>query len=191
MNESAIFYPPGPDDSRRIAELYQMAAGGVADYVWSGMAEPGERVLDVGARRFVRTGEDFSFQNCVVAAREEGIVGMIHAFPMTERTEVDDDFDPVLRPYAELEHVPSLYIAGIAVDPECRGQGIGETLLTSCAVYHPDVDLADQSLIAFEENEGSVRLYHRLGFRVFDRRPVVPHELIQYSGDALLMVRAI
>jgi ribosomal protein S18 acetylase RimI-like enzyme len=44
------------------------------------------------------------------------------------------------------------------------------------------------SLAAFEQIEGSVRLYRRLGYRVAKRAPVVPHPLIHYTGDALLMV---
>jgi len=190
VSEGAVYYQPGPEDSRQIAELYQMAAGGVADYMWSGMAEAGETVLDVGARRFARRGEDYSFQNCLVAAREGAIIGMIHAYPMRAATNPGEDFDPVLRPYAELERVPSLYIAGIAMYPGYRGQGIGETLLGAFGMYHSGDDLNEHSLIAFEQNAGSVRLYERLGYEIVDRRPIVPHELIQYAGDALLMVRA-
>lgn len=188
MGEGAIFYQPGPEDSRQIAELYRMAAGGVADYMWSGMATAGESVLDVGARRFARSGEDFSFQNCLVAARESRIIGMIHAFPMLDATDPGDDFDPVLRPYADLERVPSLYIAGIAVYPEFQGQGVGEMLLGGVGMYHLDAGLEEKSLIVFEENTGAVRLYERLGFETVDRRAVYPHPLIQYGGDALLMV---
>ena len=190
METGAIYRPAGREDSRQIAELYRMAAGGVADYVWSGLAEEGESVLDVGERRFRRRDEEFSFQNCIVATRERKIIGMVHAFPMIERTEIAEDFDPVLRPYAELEHVPSLYIAGIAVYPEFRGQRIGEGLMMGVAMYHRDADIEDYSLIAFEENQGSVRLYERLGYEIVERRLIVPHEFIQYTGDALLMVHA-
>ncbi len=47
------------------------------------------------------------------------------------------------------------------------------------------------SLVAFEQNQGSVRLYERLGYSVVDRAPVVPHPIIHYSGDALLMTRLV
>ncbi len=43
------------------------------------------------------------------------------------------------------------------------------------------------SLIVFEQNAGAVRLYEREGFRVVDRAAVVPHGLIQHTGDVLLM----
>ena len=49
--------------------------------------------------------------------------------------------------------------------------------------------LAKLSLIAFEENTDSVRLYERLGYRVTDSRDIVPHPLIQHDGRALLMVK--
>ena len=45
------------------------------------------------------------------------------------------------------------------------------------------------SLIVFEQNEGAKRLYDRLGYHEVARESVVPHELIHYSGDALLMVK--
>lgn len=36
--------------------------------------------------------------------------------------------------------------------------------------------------------DGPKRLYERHGFREVARRPVVPHQVIRYTGDALLMV---
>ncbi|MBT6884572.1 MAG: GNAT family N-acetyltransferase, partial [Rhodospirillaceae bacterium] len=89
----------------------------------------------------------------------------------------------------ELERAPSLYIAGIACYPEYRGQGIGSLLIQSFGVYYMNDNMAEYSLITFEENDASVRLYQRLGFEIVARRPIVPHDLIQYKGDALLMVR--
>ena len=47
------------------------------------------------------------------------------------------------------------------------------------------------SLVAFEQNEGAVRLYERLGYQEIDRAPVVPHPLIHLDGDALLMTRLV
>ena len=49
-------------------------------------------------------------------------------------------------------------------------------------------DLGGVSLIAFEENVSSVRLYLRESFREVDRRAIVPHPLIRRGGDELLML---
>jgi len=183
--------PATRDDSPAIAELFQMAAGGVADYIWQSVAEPGETLLQTGARRFAREGEDFSFENCVMAESDGAVAGMMCSYRMDEVSEIDDDLDPILLPYCELEFAPSLYVAGIACYPERRGEGIGSVLIDHADEKAEAMGLEDLSLIAFEENAGSVRLYERLGYRTRDRRAIVPHELIQYSGDALLMVRAL
>jgi len=188
MTADVTFRPAGQAESRTIAELYRMAAGGVADYMWQGMAEAGEDVLDVGDRRFARTGEDFSFQHCLMAIADGNICGMVHAFPMEAVSEVPDDMDPVLKPYCELESAPGLYIAGIACYADWRGRGIGARMIDLMRHRAMSENLPELSLIAFAENEGSVRLYEREGFEVTKRRAIHPHPLIQYGGEALLMV---
>src|SRR5688572_22420993 len=73
------------EDARRIAELFQVCSGGVADYVWSTMRDdyPGLSLLDIGERRYARENTPFSYQNCVVAEHDgRGVVGMLVAFPM-------------------------------------------------------------------------------------------------------------
>ncbi len=47
------------------------------------------------------------------------------------------------------------------------------------------------SLLVFEQNGGALRLYERNGFKLAGRAPVVPHKLIQHTGDVLLMVSEI
>lgn len=185
------FRPARRADSPAIAELYQMAAGGVADYIWTSLAKPGESILDAGIRRFAREGEAFSYQNCMIAEDGGKVLGMVHAFPMLEVSEVDDNVDPVLRPYCELESAPSLYIAGITCYEDARGQGIGTRLLDLTRRRAMSEGLSELSLIAFEESPAAVRLYLREGFEIVDRRAIVAHELIQYGGDALLMTEAL
>jgi ribosomal protein S18 acetylase RimI-like enzyme len=48
---------------------------------------------------------------------------------------------------------------------------------------------AKLSLIVFEQNTGARRLYERYGYVEKRRHAVVPHPLIHYTGDALLMVK--
>lgn len=186
--ENLTLRPANGRDSRTIAELYQMAAGGVADYIWQDLAEDGESILDAGARRFAREGESVSFENCTMAEAAGEVAGMIHTYGVGELDPVPDDMDPVLLPYCELEEPHSLYIMGIACRPEFRGRGIGTRLMARAEQHARNLGLGSLSLIAFEENTGSVRLYERLGFTTTARRAIVPHELIKYGGDALLMV---
>ena len=177
-------------DAHAIAELYRMAAGGVADVAWDKLRDKDEDILDTGARRFAREGTGFSYQNCALGESRGRIVALMHAYPM----QVDADFDPetvdpVLRPYTELEEAGSYYISGVAVRADLRGRGIGTKLLRMAELRAMTRGLNAVSLIAFAENKGSVRLYDRLGYKVVDSRAIVPHPAIPYGGSALLMVK--
>lgn len=176
------------DDVPDIAALFRLSSGGVADYIWRALAAPGEAPLDVGIRRYAREGVGFSYENCLVAEESGAVVGMVNAFPLAASDEPAAEEDPVLRPYAELEVPDSLYISGIAVLPPYRGQGLGSRMMLAMQERARATGLARLSLIAFAENVASVRLYERLGYQIIDRRPVVPHPLIRYEGEAVLMV---
>jgi len=194
------------EDAPRIAELFRLSSGGVADYVWSTMESdyPGLTTLQIGARRYARDDIAFSYKNCVVAEADGEVVGMLVAFPMEAEDGGDgEDADPgqdetegspaipaepdVLAPYAALEVPGSFYICGMAVLPEYRNQGLGTRFLAIAHALARERGCRELSLIAFAQNTGAVALYERSGYMVIDRRPVVPHPLIQYTGDALLM----
>jgi ribosomal protein S18 acetylase RimI-like enzyme len=178
-------------DSRAIAELFRMSSGGVADYIWQLLKPdyPGLDLLDIGEQRYAREGVNFSCSNCTIAEHDGAVLGMLHAYEMPETEEPETD--PVLRPYAELEAPGSLYISGVALFPEYRGLGIGSRLMDAALDDARERGLSKLSLIAFEQNQGSWRLYLRLGYDVVDQRPVVPHPLIRYTGNALLMTRPV
>jgi ribosomal protein S18 acetylase RimI-like enzyme len=185
----ARFRPATRADARDIALFYRMASDGVSDYVWSLLAEPGEDLLDVGTRRYERENTAFSYENCEIAELDGKVAGMLFGYrmdpPEPDAEPVDDQ---VLKPYAELELPNSFYISGIAIQPELRSTGIGSALLARAHRQARADGFKQASLIAFERNVDAVRLYERLGYRIIDRRPVVPHPLIHYKdGDALLM----
>ena len=187
------FRPAERRDSRKIAELFRIASDGVADYIWSTLARPGEPLLDVGEKRYAREGTAFSYQNCVVVERGDQVIGMVHRFAMETDPglpagpQPDSEPDSVLRPYSELELPGSLYISGMALFPEFRGKGLGSTLLDLAKAHARSQQFPAISLVAFAGNTGAVRLYNRHGFKIIHRRRVHPHPLIHYVGDALLM----
>lgn len=187
-----LFRDAEQDDAREIAALYRLAVGGVADVIWEALKQPGEELVDAGARRFAREGEDFSFQNCAIAESRGRPVGLLHAYPMRADPNFDPaSVDPVLRPYAELEEDGSYYIAGIALKADYRRRGMGTKMLRLAELRAMTRGLTKMSLIAFEENADSVRLYERLGYKVTDSRDIVPHPLIRHDGRALLMVKTL
>src|ERR687893_2336256 len=186
MQVKTKFRPAHKEDCRTIAELYRISSDGVADYIWQGLAEPGEEPIEVGERRYAREDTVFSYKNCTVAERNGKVIGMLVAFPVepdSEVSESDEMLDPVLKPYSELERPGSYYICGMALFLEYRGQGLGTRMLELARQQAYKRGLEELSLIVFEQNTGARRLYEQHGFREVDRRPVVPHELIHYRGD--------
>lgn len=180
--------PATKADCAAIASLYRISSDGVADYIWTKLAKPGEDILDVGRRRYERKDTLFSYQNCTIVEIDGVVAGMLVAFPMY----VDPAYveaDPVLAPYSELEEDGSYYICGMALLPEYRGHGIGTELLSLAEAHALDRGFHTMSLIVFEQNTGARKLYERSGYLETRRAAVHPHPLIHYTGDALLMVK--
>jgi ribosomal protein S18 acetylase RimI-like enzyme len=178
------------DDAGEIARLFLISSDGLASYIWSKTARPGETLAEVGAARYARTGTAFSYQNCLLAIGRDDIAGMAHAFQMPPRAADDTETDRVLTPYAELEDAGSLYLSGLAVKEEYRALGIGSVLMDSVEGLAIASGLPRVSLICFERNEAAMRFYHRRGYREIARCPIVAHPTLRYSdGDAVLLGR--
>lgn len=180
--------PARKSECRRIAQFYRISSDGVADYIWTKLAGPGEDLLDVGRRRYEREGTPFSWQNCKMLELGGEAVAMLVAFPM----EVDPEYvesDPVLAPYSVLEEDRSYYVCGMAVEEAHRGRGLGKLLLQEAERDARRRGLAKLSLVVFEQNARALHLYRQAGYLEAGRHAVVPHPLIHYTGDALLMVK--
>lgn len=182
--------PAVKDDSADIARLFLISSDGLAEYIWSQVAEPGETVAEAGARRYAREGVAFSYENCLMAEMDGETVGMAHAYPMEADPGAAAETDPVLKPYGELEDYGSLYLSGVAVFEPHRNAGAGRALMEAVNGRARDLTLPRISLICFERNAGAMRLYRRLGFREIARRPIVPHPCLHYAdGDAVPLAR--
>jgi ribosomal protein S18 acetylase RimI-like enzyme len=192
MSFEVTFGPATRDDCRKIAELFRICSGGVAEYVWGTLAShyPGLTLLEIGSRRYAGEEGAFSYKNCTVAKLGGEVIAMMHAYPtegQLEQGEPREPVDPVLEPYSRLEVLGSYYVSGMAVFPEHRGMRLGTEMLKIAKGKARQGGCREVSLLVFTQNEGAVRLYKRNGFRVVDRAPVVPHELIRYTSEVLLM----
>lgn len=180
------------EDAAEIARLFLISSDGLASYIWSRMAQPGQSLEEVGAARYARSGVPFSYENCLIAERDGKILGMVHAFEMPPREPGEVEADPVLQPYAELEDPGSLYISGLAVHSGHRQQGIGGALMDALENTAQAQSLGRLSLICIDRNERAMAFYLRRGFRELMRRPIVPHPSLHYAeGDAVLMACAL
>ena len=183
------------EESRRVAELMDIAGHGLPAYVWSLSAAEGQEPIEVGAGRAAGESGNFSYRNAVVAEEEGEVVAMVLAYRLPEAEEaVDLDETPELvRPLVELELLApgTFYVNGLATLPGYRGRGLGSKLLEAARVMAAEAGCDEVSLGVFEQNEGAVRLYESHGYRTVARRPAVPHPSYPYDGDVLLMTRKV
>ncbi len=187
--DDVIFRPAIKQDCREIARLYSISSDGVADYIWTKLAEPGEDIIDVGIRRYGREDSFFSYKNCTIAEINGEIAGMLVAFPMHVDPDAEPETDPVLVPFSKLEEDKSYYICDIGLFEQYRGNGIGSRFMELAEIKSGELGLNKLSLIVFEQNKGAKRLYERLGYTETAREKVIPHPLIHFEGDAILMVK--
>lgn len=195
MNTEYSIRPATVQDAREIASLIAISSDGVAVIEWAEAAKAeGVEPLDIGERVYRNPEGDYSWRNCTILEKDDKVAGMLLAFAMPaaeardpkQRPTIDDT--NVFAPYMYLEEPDSWYICGVALYPEHRGKGLGTRLMNLASDQARQNGYKTLSLVAFAQNEGSVRLYKRLGFKVVDHAPVIPHSLIHYNGKALLMV---
>lgn len=185
----------GKGDSRRVAELMDIAGHGLPAHVWSLSAEDGQEPIEVGTARAAREDGNFSYRNAVVAEEGGEVVALLLAYRLPEAGEsVDlDEVPEVLRPLLELELLApgTFYVNGLATLPGYQGRGLGARLLEVANTLAAEAGCDELSLEVFEQNEVAVRLYERHGYRTVARRPSVPHPSYPYDGDVLLMTRKV
>lgn len=184
------FRPATKEDAGYIAKLYSISSDGVADYIWTQLANDQEDIFEVGKKRYEREETAFSYQNCTIAEVNGAIVGMLVAFPLfVDPNETVED--PVLAPYSRLEIDNSYYICGVALFEPYRGRGIGRSLMELTECHAKEKGFNTLSLIVFEKNYGAKKLYDQLGYKEVKRSAVYPHPLIHFDGDAILMAKTI
>lgn len=185
-------------DSDLIARAIALSSGGYAQLGWeASQAEfPGLTLVQIGGRLYARDKAPFTWRNCVVAQAEEPL-GVMLAYGIDADDDTaghggreDDDVRDVYYP-VKMEVTDSWYICGMTVFQPWRDKGIGSRLLRFAEQQAGEHGFRQLSLIAFAQNEGSVRLYRRNGYRIVERRPIIPHPMIEYGGEALLMVAQI
>lgn len=188
-NWSLTYRPASRQDARRIAELYSVASDGISNYIWSKQAKTGDNLLDIGQQRYERRNTAFSYENCLVAEAEVGkVVAVLLAYVMQEDNDYVEE-DPVLKPFWLLEEPGSFYIAGLAVHEDWRQRGIARILMQMAEEKCREKNLLKLSLIVLEGNTIAHDFYKRLGYRETLRKTIVPHPLIHYTGDAMLLVK--
>jgi ribosomal protein S18 acetylase RimI-like enzyme len=181
-----------------LSKLLLMATDGIVASLYDGVI-PGLATHEIVELRLAREDTCDSYLNCWVAADGARLAGNLHAYPLDDVANdppdplVPEERTAVLEPFEALyrQAAGSYYINVIAVYPDYRRRGLGGRLLELAREQAEARGFSQLSLAVFEENAAAVRLYERAGFAVAARSPVVPHPLIPFSGDLLVMTRPV
>ena len=115
------------------------------------------------------------------------------AYRLADTEDFDDleDLPAFIRPLVELEQcVPgSFYINMLATYAQYRNQSVGTKLMHIVDQLAHAANCNRTSIEVFEQNTGALRLYRRLGYRILERRAVVPHPCHPYNGQIVLLTR--
>ena len=181
------------NDCKSIAELALMAGEGIPAYFWEEAKRENQDIIDVGANNLKSETENFSYRNVTIAEINNKIAGMLLAYklPPSNNDENLDDYPEFIRPLIELELcVPnSYYINMIATYPEFRGMSVGSNLMDTVSESAVDVGCNLIGIEVFEQNHGALKLYQRLGYKIVEKRKVIPHASHPYTGDILLLTK--
>ncbi len=184
-------------DIPHLAYVWMQAGGGVFDAIYEG-AIPGRETNLIIEHVFSWLNATSSFRNWRILESDGEVVGALHGY-RAEAGEQDPE-DPLARedrmhlltPFVELcPPAGSYYVCAVALYTGSRGRGYGSQLMRAAECAARSMGLTRTSLHVFEENALAVSLYKELGYEELGRSPVVPHSLIRYEGELLLMEKSL
>jgi ribosomal protein S18 acetylase RimI-like enzyme len=186
--EAPRLRPARPGDAEDLARLAELASEGLASALWAGVAEPGERPLEVGARRAAGGEGAFSWRNAVMAEVDGRVAGALVAYHVRGPAPVEEA-PALVRPLQALENraVGTLYLNVLATYPEFRCRGVASRLLAEAERWGRGA--GGLSLIVADRNLAARRLYEAFGFREAAREAMVKEGWASASADWVLMVK--
>ncbi|MCW5696587.1 MAG: GNAT family N-acetyltransferase [Bauldia sp.] len=183
----------GRRDAMDLVAFIDMASEGFASWFWSTIAAPGQSRIEIGRSRALRDEATFSWRNARIAEIDGTPAGGLVGYPFGEGPTADEiaAMPPFLKQIAALEAlVPHhWYVNVLAVHPEFRGQGVGRALLRDADRLAAATPTRGMAIIVADENVPALRLYEAVGYRILDRRTLVPYPGYERTGDWMLLTK--
>ena len=181
--------PATPADAADMARLVDLASEGMVRRFWAEMAEPGEDVFAVGARRAARDEGAFSWRNAAIAELGGAVAGLLVGYRIGDAPEPVDEAPAMVR------------AARRARERGARQPGTSTcwrpmrrtaAAASATALLRQATRLAEGtalSLIVADGNATARRLYEGFGFVEAERRPIVKDGWESASREWVLMLR--
>jgi len=160
-----------PADAHEIAKLIILAMDDLA-VKFTGASDPYEAV-PLFERFAALPANQYSYENILVYADEDGVCGMISAYDGADLRDLRAPFLGHLDQVYGFKHNPEdetemgeYYIDCISVSPDKQGKGIGKVLIKAMLDYAKAHQHDTIGLLVNKENPKAEKLYENLGFKV-------------------------
>ena len=165
-----------PADAPAMADLVHFASEGLALYLWTKIAGPGEDPWTIGRERAGRETGAFSYRNTILAEADGKPAAGLIGYPLPDEPEpIGPDLPAMFVPLQELENLApaTWYVNVLAAYPEHRGKGYGSALLALADRIAAYMAKRGLSIIVADTNVGARRLYERCGYCEAGKRRMV------------------
>lgn len=187
--------PAMPDDAPEMAQLIDMAGGGVYEFLLDGLV-PGLTAAEMLVPGLAGTSGSFSHRHSGVAEAKGRIVGVVHAYPVDwiktqDYTGLPPDRLAHMAAFNETQDWGSYFLSALAVDPSWRRRGIAGRLLDWVYGRARSGGFDRVTLHVWADNTGAQHLYVKEGFQEIARADVPWHERLPHRGGSVLMRRSV
>jgi ribosomal protein S18 acetylase RimI-like enzyme len=188
------FRPAVPADAFALAELSILGGDGMYEFLLEDMA-PREMLAGLMARTMKQDSGGYCWRHCFVAD-DQGVVGMVNAYPAAWLREEERDVLPpdrvqILDPIDQAQDWESFLINSIAVRPQLRRQRIGARLVEWAIAQAKAAGFARLSANVWEDNQAARGLFEKQGFGLHTRVAVPGHANLLHVGGSLVMTRQV
>ena len=183
-------------DAAQMAELVNMAGGGLPMYVWDRFAQVGQTAWEVGLERARLGLGGFAFRHTVVRDVGGRVGACLMGYPMCEPPPPPPvrggvEVPPQLTVLQELGKLAPIgwYLNVIATFPEHRGKGFATELLRMADQLAQDAECSSISLTMSDANLPARRLYEKHGYAELAQRAIVKAGWELAGENWVLMVK--
>lgn len=182
------------DDSASLSILADAATRRLISWLWDQGTATGQSSFEAGRQAIRGDAASLSHLDRWRVARSGGkVAGGLNSYvlPPLGHPAQSPDVAEVLSPLNELKSIAegTWYISVASVFPEFRGQGVGQALLGEAERLARSANINKLTLMVGSFNVGAHRLYERVGFYEWARRPFVSFPGADVGGDWILMTR--
>lgn len=194
MSDASIqIRPAEADDAFELAQLIDMAGGGVYEFLLAGLV-PGLSAREMLVPGLAGTSGSFSHRHSTVAVRDGAVVGVAHAYPvdwmrMEDFSGLPPDRMAHLEDFQAKQDWGSYFLSALAVDPACRRDGVARALLAEVYGRARTGGFDRVTLHVWADNATARALYEREGFKELAHAAIPWHERLPHHGGSLLLRR--